>query len=99
MESSLDASYHDLVRRVSAIVFCGCPHRGMVVALADSNSKLLSDLEVDSEILDIIQDDFLKTLRRTLSKSKFRVYSFLEGRPMTGIKGLNRKVHLAMIEF
>ena len=108
MESSLNVIHHYLISRVFAVVFCGCPHRGanaaawgslasklIAAALADSNSKLLSDLEVDSEILDIIQDDFLKTLHRTLSNPKFRVHSFLEGRAVTGIKGLNSKVCIA----
>jgi len=75
MESNLDDKLHVLLRRVSAIVFCGCPHRGadaaswgllasrmVAFALADANSRLLSDLEVDSEILDLINEDFLTTL-------------------------------------
>ena len=112
MESSLDASHHCLIGRVSAVVFCGCPHRGasaaawgylasklIAVAFADSTSKLLSDLEIDSEILDVIQDDFLKTLRRTLTGSTFRVHSFLEGRAVTGIRGLNSKVCIAKTNF
>lgn len=112
MESSLDASHHFLISRVSAVVFCGCPHRGasaaawgylasklIAVAFADSTSKLLSDLEIDSEILDVIQDDFLKTLHRTLTNSSFRVHSFLEGRAVTGIKGLNSKVCIAKTNF
>jgi hypothetical protein len=111
MESSLDTSHRGLISRVSAVVFCGCPHRGAVVAawgdlasnliavaFADSNSKLLSDLKIDSGILDVIQGDFLKTLHRTLSNPTFRVHSFLEGRAIAGVKGLNSKVRIAQID-
>ena len=73
----------------------GLASKLIAVTLADSNSKLLSDLEIDSEILDLIQDDFLKTLHRTLTSPAFRVHSFLEGRAMTGIKGLNSRVCFA----
>jgi hypothetical protein len=63
----------------------------IAVALADSNSKLLSDLEVDSDILDLIHDDFLKTLSR--APFPIRIHSFQESRPVTGIRGLNSKVN------
>lgn len=108
MESSFDNGYVRLFRRVSAVVFCGCPHRGsdtaswgllasnlVAVAMTDANSKLLSELEVDSEILDLIQDAFLITLRKAHSdpsNSTIRIHSFLEGKPVTGVRGLNRKV-------
>ncbi|KAK4108082.1 hypothetical protein N656DRAFT_452244 [Canariomyces notabilis] len=103
MESSLDDRFRQSLRRISAVVFCGCHHRGsdaaswgllasklIALALADSNSKLLSDLEVDSAILDLIHDDFLKTLSR--APSPIRIHSFQESRPLTGIKGLNSKI-------
>ena len=107
METDLDSSYHRLLGRTSAIVFCGCPHRGsdaagwgltasklIASAFGDANYKLISNLEIDSETLDLIQDDFLKTLHRrvSVSDSIFRVHSFQEGRAITGIKGLNTKV-------
>lgn len=68
------------------------------VAMTDSNSKLLSDLEVNSEILDLIQDEFLMTLRKTQSgpsHSTFHIYSFIEGRAVTGVRGFNSKVCIA----
>ncbi|KAK4207908.1 hypothetical protein QBC37DRAFT_264704, partial [Rhypophila decipiens] len=103
MESDVDQQYHQLLARVSAIVFCGCPHRGAdtaswgllalklaSVALVGSNPELLSALEVNSAILDLVHEDFLKTHRRSLSK--VRIHSFLESRPLSGIKGLDSQV-------
>lgn len=102
MDSSRDKSLTQLLGRVSAVVFCGCPHRGsnaaawaamlsklVAVAFIDSTTRLLSDLDIDSQILDMIQDNFLRTLD---SSNSMRIHSFLEGRAMTGIKGLDGKV-------
>lgn len=84
------------------MVFCGCPHRGsnaaawgamlsklVAVAFVDSTTRLLSDLDIDSQILDMIQDEFLRTLEYSDS---MKIHSFLEGRALTGIKGLDGKV-------
>lgn len=105
MESSKEESLMNVLKRVFSVVFCGCPHRGAsaaawatllsrlaTVAFADSTAQLLSDLEIDSQILDMIQDNFLRTLQYYPS---LRVHSFLEGRAMTGIKGLDSKVRYA----
>jgi hypothetical protein len=102
MESSKDESLLKVLSRVFSVVFCGCPHRGAdaaawgtllsrltSVALAAPTAQLLSDLEIDSQILDMIQDNFLRTLQYHPS---IRVHSFLEGKGMTGIKGLDGKV-------
>ena len=106
MESNLDNRFHVLLRQVSAIMFCGCPHRGsdaaslgllasrmVAFALTDANSKFLSDLEVDSETLDLINKDFLTTLERELLH--VRIHSFQEAQPITGIRGLNSKASVA----
>lgn len=106
MDTHPDNRYTCLLDRVAAVVFCGCPHRGanaaaravlisklVAVALMDSASKLLSSLEINSEILDMIQEDFLRTLsNRNSHKTDIAIHSFLEGRAMTGVKGLNSKV-------
>lgn len=102
MESSKDESLIDLLNRVLAVIFCGTPHRGAsaaawgslvsrlaAVALTDSNTRLLSDMEIDSQILDMIQDNFLRTLQYHPS---LRVHTFLEGKAMTGVKGIDGKV-------
>ncbi|PVH97016.1 hypothetical protein DM02DRAFT_96194 [Periconia macrospinosa] len=102
MESSRDDKLIRLLQRVFAVVFCGCPHRGSnaaawgtlvsrlaAVALVDSTTQLLTDLKIDSQILDMIQDNFLRTLQYCPS---LRVHSFLEGRALTGIKGFDGKV-------
>ncbi|KAI0479955.1 hypothetical protein F4859DRAFT_454711 [Xylaria cf. heliscus] len=101
MQSSIDDRYQQLSRRIRAVVFCGSPHRGSdaaawgklatnlcAMALMDTNSRLLSDLQVDSRILRLVQDDFLKALHR----APLRIHSFQEGRALTGVKGLDSKV-------
>jgi hypothetical protein len=106
MESSKDDSLSSLMRRISGIVFCGTPHRGSSKAewgatlsklraalLIDATTEILHDLDTGSQILDMIQDDFLRTMEFSPS---LRVHSFLEGKAMTGIKGLNDKVRDAV---
>jgi hypothetical protein len=102
MEASRDKSLLNLLNRVFSVVFCGCPHRGAdaaawgsllsrltTVALAAPTAQLLSDLEIDSQILDMVNDNFLRTLQYHPS---LQIHSFLEGKGMTGIKGLDGKV-------
>jgi hypothetical protein len=102
VESSTDDSLSRLMRRISGVVFCGTPHRGsskaawastlsklMAAALIDANTEILNDLDAGSQILDMIQDDFLRTIEFSPS---LRVHSFIEGKAMTGIRGLNDKV-------
>lgn len=105
MDSGLDAFYRTMLSRVSGLVFCGCPHRGSTVlswsklklsfisaSVSDSRSKLLSDLKVDPDVLELIQDDFLKTLRRSLTHPAFRIHSFQEAKAVTGMVGMNDRV-------
>lgn len=105
MDSGLDAFYRRMLSRVSGLVFCGCPHRGSNVlswsklklsfisaSVSDSRAKLLSDLKVDPDVLELIQDDFLKTLRRSLTHPAFRIHSFQEARAVTGMVGMNDRV-------
>lgn len=102
-KSSIDAKYKTLLARIQAVVFCGTPHRGadaaawghlaaniVTMALQSSNSRLLSDLRVDSQILDLVQEDFL----RILYEDKIKVHSFQESRGVTGIKGFSGKVRV-----
>jgi hypothetical protein len=65
----------------------------MVAAAFDSNTRLLSDLQVDSQILDLIQEDFLKVLH----PGKIKVHSFLEGRGLTGVRGMSGKVSVVKL--
>ncbi|KAI0537644.1 hypothetical protein GGR58DRAFT_331670 [Xylaria digitata] len=101
MHSSIGVRYQRLARRIWTVIFCGSPHRGsdaaawgklatnlIAVALMDSNSRLLSDLQVDSRALSRIQADFLNALWR----APLRIHSFQEGRALTGVKGLDSKV-------
>jgi 2-polyprenyl-3-methyl-5-hydroxy-6-metoxy-1,4-benzoquinol methylase len=100
MQTHLDLRYLHFLHRIQAIIFCGTPHRGsnaaawgriaaklVAVALMDANSKLLSDLRVDSEILDLIQEDFLKLLHHV----PMTIHTFQEGRAVVGVKGVNGK--------
>ncbi|KAI0972316.1 hypothetical protein F4678DRAFT_57683 [Xylaria arbuscula] len=93
--------YKRFLRQIRAVVFCGTPHRGsdlaswaklsanlINLAPVDVNSRLLSDLQVDSQVLDLIQDDFMNILYQ----APLRIHSFQEGKAMTGVKGLNDKV-------
>jgi len=102
MQSSIDERYRRFFQRVRAVVFCGSPHRGAnaaawgklatsiaAMALQDANSKLLSDLQVDSQVLELVQRNFLKTLHQA---SHIRIHSFQEGRALSGVKGLHDKV-------
>ncbi|KAI0858149.1 hypothetical protein F4860DRAFT_324727 [Xylaria cubensis] len=101
MQLNIDPRYQRFSHRIRAIVFCGTPHRGsdaatwgklasnlLAIALVDSNSRLLSDMRVDSRTLRSIQADFLKALHR----APLRIHSFQEGRALTGVRGLNDKV-------
>jgi len=100
-KSSTLPKYREIFERTRAVVFCGTPHRGsdaaawgrlasnvVKMALQDVNSKILNDLQVDSEILDLIQDDFLKVLH----ESNISVHSFQEGEGLAGVRGFSGKV-------
>jgi hypothetical protein len=69
----------------------------VAAAFIDTNPRVLSDLELDPQVLDLIQENFLKMLHL----ASLCIHSFQEGRGLTGVKGLCGKVsvqqaHLAM---
>jgi hypothetical protein len=87
--------------RTKLVIFLGTPHRGSAYAdwgqvatnlarlvLQDSNKKILRTLEVNSEVLEYIQEEFIKIAY----KEKIKIHSFYEARAITGIKGLDGKV-------
>ena len=87
-------------QRTRFIVFLGTPHRGSraagwgevaanlaQLALQDTHTKIVETLEVDSEVLDMIHEQFVEAL-----PDHTRVHSFQEGRGMSGVKGLHEKV-------
>lgn len=87
--------------RTKLIVFLGTPHRGSGLAgwgkiawnlasitLQDSNTRIIKTLDVNSEVLENIHEDF-KTI---VSQSHIWIHSFQEGRGISGIKGLHNKV-------
>ena len=83
------------------ILFLGTPHRGsgsvgwgVIVSnlarlgLQDSNKNLLEALEVNSEVLDNIHDEF-KTIA---FNGTIKIHSFQEAHGITGMRGLENKV-------
>ncbi|KAF2679087.1 hypothetical protein K458DRAFT_375514 [Lentithecium fluviatile CBS 122367] len=87
--------------RTKLIAFLGTPHRGSayaswgqiasnmaLLALQDSNKKVLEALEVNSEVLDNIHEEF-KTI---VFKGGIKIHSFQEARGVSGMKGLDEKV-------
>jgi hypothetical protein len=58
------------------------------LALQDSNKKIIKTLEVNSEVLDNIHEEF-KTI---VHGSGIRIHSFQEARGISGMKGLDNKV-------
>ncbi|PQE18225.1 Vegetative incompatibility HET-E-1 protein [Rutstroemia sp. NJR-2017a WRK4] len=87
--------------RTKSIVFLGTPHRGSTstgwgeivlnlarLALQDSNKKILKTLEVNSEVLDNVHEEF-KTI---VHKYSIKIHSFQEARAISGIKGLHNKI-------
>ena len=84
------------------IVFLGTPHRGSSladwgqlaknlanVALLDTNVKIIKTLEVDSEVLSNIHDDFLDTIKEC---GDIKIHSFYEARGLSGTRGISGKV-------
>jgi hypothetical protein len=89
--------------KTKLIIFLGTPHRGSGyagwgqiasnlarVALQDSNKRLLETLDVNSEVLDNIHEEF-KTIA---FKGTLKIHSFQEGRSLAGMSGLDAKVCL-----
>ncbi|KAI1841866.1 hypothetical protein JX266_011944 [Neoarthrinium moseri] len=87
--------------RTRLVVFLGTPHRGSSsagwgliasnlasAALQDSNRTILRALEVNSEVLDNIQEEF----QRLAFEQRIAVHSFQEAKGLSGVKGLSGKV-------
>ncbi|PLB54716.1 hypothetical protein P170DRAFT_505433 [Aspergillus steynii IBT 23096] len=100
-KTSPNPKHQSLYRRFDTVVFCGTPHREseaaswgrlahnlVAVALKDLNPNLLRDLEVDSQMLEIIHNDF----RKILHAGRIRVHTFQEAQGLTVVPGLNGKV-------
>ncbi|PVH98333.1 hypothetical protein DM02DRAFT_531366, partial [Periconia macrospinosa] len=86
--------------RTKLVIFLGTPHRGSAyagwgeiasnlarLALQDTNKKILEALEVNSEVLDNIHEEF-KTI---VYKGGVKIHSFQEARGISGMKGLDEK--------
>ena len=58
------------------------------MAMQDSHRKIIETLEVDSETLDNIHEQFILVI----SQCNIRIHSFQEGQGISGVKGLHGKV-------
>ncbi|KAI9757027.1 MAG: hypothetical protein M1835_000685 [Candelina submexicana] len=100
-KTSLIEKYRSVHGQTRCIVFLGTPHQGAAIAgwgeivrnvaavsLMDSNKRILSSLEPDSEILDNIQSEFMSMLHT----DGFKVHSFQEALGVSGVKGVHGKV-------
>ncbi|RYP36178.1 hypothetical protein DL767_003510 [Monosporascus sp. MG133] len=87
--------------RTKLIIFLGTPHRGSSSAgwgeitanlaslsLQDSNKEIVKTLEVNSEVLNNINEQF----QPIVPQFGIRIHSFQEARGITGMKGLHNKV-------
>lgn len=59
-------------------------------ALQDTNKRIVQTLEVNSEVLDNIHEEFVKIV----IESGLKIHSFQEGRGLSGVKGFSGKVSL-----
>jgi len=88
--------------RTRLIIFLGTPHRGSQaagwgeiaanlarLALQDANKKMLESLEVNSQVLNNIHEDF----KTVVHEDGIKIHSFQEARGILGMKGLHNKVN------
>lgn len=100
-KSHISPRYQQLHHCTRQVIFLGVPHRGsemasMGVALArladasllDTNKPLVSSLDVENELLDRINFEFVKMVQL----GDFSVYSFQESSGLSGLKGFSGKV-------
>ncbi|KAI0179599.1 hypothetical protein GGR52DRAFT_579405 [Hypoxylon sp. FL1284] len=87
--------------RTKLVVFLGTPHRGSSsagwgtiasnlasLALQDTSKRIIKTLEVNSEVLDNIHDEF----QGIVLDKRIHIHSFQEARDISGIKGPHGKV-------
>lgn len=100
-KSHMSPRYQQLHQCTKHVVFLGVPHRGSQMAnmgeilarlvnasLQDTNKHLISSLEVENELLDRINAEFVKMVQL----EDFSVYSFQEEAGLSGLKGFSGKV-------
>lgn len=58
------------------------------LVMRDSHKKIVETLEVNSEVLDNIHEEF----KNMVHDSNIKVHSFYEARGISGMKGLNERV-------
>ena len=100
-KSHISPRYQQLHQCTKHVVFLGVPHRGSKMAnmgetlarlanasLQDTNKHLVSSLEVENELLDRINSEFVKMVQL----EDFSIYSFQESSGLSGLKGFSGKV-------
>ena len=100
-KSHMSPRYRLLHECTKHVVFLGVPHRGSHMAsmgeilarlvsasLQDTNRHLVGSLEVENELLDRINSEFVKMVQL----EDFSVYSFQESSGLSGLKGFSGKV-------
>jgi hypothetical protein len=99
------AGYEAISRSLCGIIFMGTPHHGgnygslgkavesVVKHLGfDTNDAVLRELHENSQVLEIVHEEFIRLLDK---RSPFlTVYTFVEAKGLTGLKGFNAKVRL-----
>lgn len=88
-------------RCTKLIIFLGTPHRGSTaaewgkiasnlarLALQDTNKNIIRTLEVNSEVLDNIHENF----KPIVQKKGIKIHSFQEAKGISGMKGADGKV-------
>lgn len=91
--------------RIRLVVFLGTPHRGSEwvgwgeiasnlarLALQDPHKKIIETLEVNSEVLDNIHEEF----KIVIEEEGTKIHSFQEAKGITGMKGIGEKVQQAI---
>ena len=87
--------------RTKLIIFLGTPHRGSQsagwaklatnlanIAFVDTNKEILKGLEVNSEVLENIHEEF----KEIVHDGDIKIHSFFEGRALTGVRGISGKL-------
>ncbi len=100
-KSHISPRYRQLHQSTKNVIFLGVPHRGSEVAnmgetlarlanvsLRDTNRHLIRSLEVEDELLDRINFEFVKMVQL----EDFSVYSFQESSGLSGLRGFSGKV-------
>jgi hypothetical protein len=96
------AGRENIFHSTYGIIFMGTPHRGgnynsLGKALEtlvrkvgfDTNNSILRQLDENNEMLNMIQEEFMRVLKNRAPS--LTIYSFQEAKGLAGVQGLNSK--------